>query len=114
MKPLSDELASRLQDWGEIAFHPDPQFNLQFNRYCVDAGMISTMHAIARRVKNVDDWHREMQVLAEIATAEGNNYRAQSSPRRRSSICHRRLTAVAISPGSKRLGARPGPRLRSK
>ena len=78
MKPLSDELASRLQDWGEIAFHPDPQFNLQFNRYCVDAGMISTMHAIAGRVKNVDDWHREMQVLAEIATtAEGNNYRAQ-------------------------------------
>jgi hypothetical protein len=48
MKPLSDELASRLQNWGEIAFHPNPQFNLQFNRYCVDAGMISTVHAIAR------------------------------------------------------------------
>jgi pimeloyl-ACP methyl ester carboxylesterase len=77
MKPLSGELASRLQNWGEIAFHPNPQFNLQFNRYCVDAGMIGTLHEVAARVTSVDDWTREMQVLADRARADGNSYRVQ-------------------------------------
>jgi hypothetical protein len=31
---LRDGLAGRLQNWGQIAFHPNPQLDLQFNRYC--------------------------------------------------------------------------------
>ena len=50
---LRDGLAGRLQNWGQIAFHPNPQLDLQFNRYCTSASMIETLHEVAGRVANV-------------------------------------------------------------
>jgi hypothetical protein len=75
MKSLSLEFGESLTELGQIDFHPDVELNLQFNRYCVDEDMIETIHQVAGRVKNVQDWHREMESLAEAAAAAGNSYR---------------------------------------
>jgi pimeloyl-ACP methyl ester carboxylesterase len=75
---LRDGLAGRLQNWGQIAFHPNPQLDLQFNRYCTSTSMIETLHGVAGRVANVDDWHREMLALADQAEAAGDSFAVQN------------------------------------
>ena len=77
---LRDGLAGRLPEWGQIAFHPNPQLDLQFNRYCTSASMIETLHEVAGRVANVDDWHREMLALADQAEAAGDSDAAAGPP----------------------------------
>src|SRR5271165_5438363 len=75
---LRDGLAGRLQDWGQITFHPNPQLDLQFNRYCTSTPMIETLREVAGKVANVDDWHREMLSMAGQAEAAGDSFAVQT------------------------------------
>ena len=75
---LRDGLAGRWDKWGQIAFHPNPQLDLQLNRSCTSASMIETLHEAAGRVANVDDWHREMLALADQAEAAGDSFAVQN------------------------------------
>ena len=40
--------------------------------------MIETLHEVAGRVSNVDDWHREMLALADQAEAAGDSFAVQN------------------------------------
>jgi pimeloyl-ACP methyl ester carboxylesterase len=56
-------------------FHPNIQINYQLNR-CLTGGRLEDLREIAPRIRDFEDWKRELLSLADRALAEGRTHNA--------------------------------------
>jgi len=73
MGPSEEAILSRFPV-GYYSFHPNVSLNFQMNRFwnwVGDQQMLDELKAVGTRIKNYDDWAREMSALSDSSLAAG-------------------------------------------